>query len=69
MSRWRLLAIIFSFFSVGALMELNRLLISNAPDIAANRKELIPMAIIITAIVVFFAIRFWKKASDSNQIR
>jgi hypothetical protein len=62
MNKWRALAILFTLFSIGMLRETFRIFTSDAPDIPSNRKELIIIAVIITSVVIFFTVRFWRKA-------
>ena len=66
MNKWKGLAILFTLLSIGSLQETYRILTSNAPDIAQNRRELIPMAVIITGLFVFGASKFWFKASNNK---
>jgi hypothetical protein len=66
MSKWKALAILFTLFTIGALKETIRIFTSNAPDIAENRKSLMLMSLIITVAIIFFTIKFWKKASAKN---
>jgi hypothetical protein len=63
MTKWKILAILFTLISFGALKETHRIFTSPTRDIAANRPELMIMAMIMTLVVIFFTIRFWKKAS------
>jgi hypothetical protein len=65
-NKWRTLAILFTPFSIGMLKETFRIFTSDAPDIASNRKELIIIAVIITSVVIFFTLRFWRKALDKR---
>lgn len=67
MNKWKVLAVILTLLSLGALKETFRILTSSAPDIAQNRQDLIPMAVIITSVVIFFTIKFWRKANDKRQ--
>jgi hypothetical protein len=66
MNKWKLLAIVFTLFTLGAFKETLRIFTSSEPDIASNRKELMIMAVILTSVFVYFTIRFWKKASDKR---
>jgi hypothetical protein len=66
MNKWKILAIVFTLFSIGMLKETLRIFTSPAPDIAPNRTGLIIMAITITLVVIFFTIRFWRKASNNR---
>ena len=66
MNKWKALAIFFTIFSFGAVKETIRILTSQDADIATNRAFLIPMTFIMTGIVLFFTIRFWRKASDKK---
>jgi len=66
MTKWKALAIIFTLFSLGSVKETFRIFTSDAPDIAPNRTGLIIMALTITGVIIFFTIRFWKKASDKR---
>jgi hypothetical protein len=66
MNKWKALAIIFTVLSLGSLKETFRILTSDAPDIAPNRTELIIMALTMTGAIIFFTIRFLKKASDKR---
>jgi hypothetical protein len=68
MNRSKVLAILFTLFSLFALRETFRILTSNEPDIAPNRVELSIMAVILTWGFIFVAIRFWKKASDKKPL-
>jgi hypothetical protein len=69
MKNYKALAILFTFLSFGAVSESFRIFTSAAPDIAENRKELILLAIIMTGLFVFLAIKFWQKSSDRNKIK
>lgn len=66
MTKWKGLAILFSVFSFGAIKETFRIFTSLDADIADNRSSLIPMAVIITGVFVFFAIKFWLKSSNQQ---
>ena len=66
MNKWKGLAILFTLLSIGALQETYRILTSNAPDIAQNRRELIPVGVIISGIFVSGAARCWYKASNNR---
>lgn len=66
MNKWKGLAILFSLFSLGSIQETHRILTSSDVDIADNRSSLIPIAIIITGLFIFLAIRFWIKSSNSK---
>lgn len=66
MNKWKVLAIIFTLISVGSIKETYRIFTSSDQDIALNRLELKIMGVIITAVIIFFTIRFWKKASDNR---
>lgn len=66
MNKWKVYAIVMSLIAFGSLKELLRILTSDAPDIAENRTELIPLAILIAGVFVFLAIRFWRKSSNRN---
>jgi len=65
MNRFTTFAIILSLLTFGALQETFRILTSQDKDIAENRSGLIPMAVVITAALGFFAIRFWLKSMRS----
>jgi hypothetical protein len=65
MNKWKAFAILFTLFSIGALKETLRIFTSDAPDIMSNRTELIIISVLITSLIVFLTIRFWKKASDN----
>jgi uncharacterized phage infection (PIP) family protein YhgE len=62
----KVIAIILTLFSLGAIRETFRILTSDAPDVAQNRGSLVPMAILVTGVFVFFAVRFWRKASKEK---
>lgn len=64
MNRGTLLAILFSFLSIGACQETFRILTSSNNDIAENEATLIPMAVVLTLLIIFLAIRFWLKSSN-----
>lgn len=66
MNKWKWLAILFSLLSFGAIQETFRIFTSSAPDIANNRTSLVPMAVIMTGVIVFFAIKFWLKSSNQQ---
>lgn len=63
MNKWKGLAILFLLLSFGAIKETLRILTSSDADIANNRNSLTPMAVIMTALFIFLAIRFWRKSS------
>lgn len=62
MNRNKVLAILFAVLTFGALQEAFRIFTSSAPDIAGNRSELIPVAVIITGVFAWLALLFWKKS-------
>jgi hypothetical protein len=66
MNKWKVLAIVFTLLSIGMLKETFRIFTSNAPDIAPNRTELAIMGIVLSSVIIFFTIRFWKKASEQK---
>ena len=66
MNGWKITAVVFTLISLGALKETFRILTSDAPDIAPNRTELIIMSVSITCIIIFFTVRFWKKANKKS---
>jgi hypothetical protein len=66
MNKWKTLAIIFTLLSLGSLKETIRIFTSDAPDIAPNRTGLSIMALTFTGVIIFFTIRFWKKASEKR---
>ena len=68
MNKWKGLAILFSILSFGAIKETFRIFTSSDADIADNRKSLIPMAVILTGLFIFLAIRFWRKSSDQQRL-
>lgn len=63
MNKWRWLSFLFIFFSFGAVQETYRILTSPDADIAENRTFLIPMALILTSLILFAAIYFWIKSN------
>jgi hypothetical protein len=66
MNKWKALAILFTLITLGAIKETFRILTSSSEDIASNRSELIIMAVILTSILAFFTVRFWKKSTDKH---
>lgn len=66
MSKWKIFALLFTVFSIGAIQESVRIFTSTDPDIAGNRADLIPMAIILTSVFMALAVVFWIKASKKN---
>ena len=68
MNKWKGLAILFSLLSFGAIKETFRIFNSSDRDIADNRNSLIPMAIILTGLFIFLAIRFWRKSSNQERL-
>lgn len=67
MTKWTGLAILFSLLSFGAVQETFRIFTSSDADIADNRSSLMPMAVIITGVFIFFAIKFWIKSSNQQR--
>ena len=61
-STYKILAIIFTIFVLGALSETNRISNSTDADIADNRTGLLIMAISVTVITIVVTIFFWKKS-------
>lgn len=55
MNKWKGLAILFTILSFGALRE--SWIIFNTHDTG-----MIPVAIIMTGLFAFFAIKFWRKS-------
>lgn len=68
MNKWKGLAILFSLLSFGAIKETLRIFTSSDSDIADSRTSLIPMAIIMTGLFIFLAIRFWTKSSKQKEL-
>jgi hypothetical protein len=66
MNKYKALAILFTILLIGALKETLRILTSDAEDIKPNRTELIVMACVFTTIILYFTIRFWKKANEKQ---
>ncbi len=63
MNIYKIPAVFFALFSIGAIKETYRVLTSNDLDIVENRTGLIPVAFIVTGIFIFFAVFFWKKSN------
>ncbi len=68
MNLYKIPAIFFALFSIGAIRETFRVLTSDDLDIAANRNGLIPIAFIMTGIFIFFTIFFWKKSNKPKKL-
>jgi hypothetical protein len=68
MNKWKALAVLFTLLTMGAVQETFRIFTSAAPDIADNRKGLMPFSVIMTGLFLFLAIRFWKKAANSKRL-
>jgi hypothetical protein len=66
MNKWKGLSILFSLLSLGAIQETFRIFTSSDIDIAENRTSLMPMALILTGVFVFFAIKFWLKSFNNK---
>lgn len=66
MNKWKGFAILFCVLSFGAIQETIRIFTSSDADIADNRTSLIPMAVIITGLFIFLAVRFWRKSSKQQ---
>jgi hypothetical protein len=66
MNKWRFLAILFTLISFGSFKETFRIITSSDYDISSNRSFLIPMSLTITGVIIFFTIKFWKKASNKK---
>lgn len=62
MNKWKIYAILMTLVCIGSLKELFRILTSDASDIVNNRFSVLPIAFILTSVVVYFAVRFWRKA-------
>ena len=62
MNTWRIVAIIFSLFSFGAIKESMRIFFSTESNIADNRASLIPIAIIMSGFFITCTVLLWKKA-------
>ena len=60
-SRYKVLAIVFGIFALGAIKETHRIFTSNAQDIAQNRSSLMPMSIIFSVLLIGLSFYFWKK--------
>ena len=67
MNKWKILAILFTLFTFGALKESYRIFTSAAPDIAANRTQLMIIGVVITLSFLVFAIWFWKKSAATKK--
>ena len=66
MNNYRILAIIIGFFAIGSVSETFRILTSDAPDIAHQRGYLSVMAILITGLLIFLTLRFWRKGKGQS---
>ena len=66
MNKWKGLAVLFSLLSFGAIQETFRIFTSSDSDIADNRTSLMPMAVVMTGVIIFFTIKFWLKSSNQQ---
>ena len=66
MNKWKGLAILFSLLSFGAIQETFRIFTSSDSDIADNRISLMPIAVVMTGVIIFFTIKFWLKSSNQQ---
>lgn len=62
MNTWRIIAIIFTLFTYGAVKESLRIFFSSEPDVANNRTSLIPIAIIMSGFFITSTILLWIKS-------
>lgn len=62
----KILAVLFSILSFGALKEASRVFTSSDSDIIENKSWLFPFSIFVPVLFIFFAILFWRKASKQK---
>lgn len=68
MSGQKALAIFFTVLLIGSFRETIRIFTSDEMDIAANRKELIVIAIGMTFLFLFLTIRYWQKVQNRPKL-
>lgn len=66
MSYQKILAILFSILSLGAIKEASRVFTSSDSDIIENKSWLFPFSIFVPVLFILLAILFWKKASKQK---
>lgn len=66
MNKWKVFAILFTFISIGAIKESYRIIVTPESELGSEKSFAIPMAVILTSVIIFFTIRFWKKASGNK---
>jgi hypothetical protein len=67
MNKWKFYAILFTLMSIGGVREIYTVSTSTDPNNVAHRTQFVIMTSIFTAVVLFFTIRFWKKASSEKK--
>jgi hypothetical protein len=67
MTYQKILAVLFSILSFGAIKETSRVFTSSDSDIIENKSWLLPFSVFITILFIFGAILFWKKASKQKR--
>jgi hypothetical protein len=63
MNKWKVYAILLILLGIGNITVTTAILFSDVPGMSPNRSWLMMTSIIITSVVRFFAVRFWRKAS------
>lgn len=67
MSRFKILAIVFSFLAFASVQEAYRILTSMDKDIVENRQWLIIIATNIPLLFLYLSIRYWRKAVNEKR--
>jgi hypothetical protein len=67
MSRFKILAIVFSMLAFGSVQEVYRIFTSMDKDIVENRQWLIIIATNVPLLFLFLSIRFWRKAANEKR--
>lgn len=66
MNKWKFFAILFTFISIGGIKETYRIITTQESELGTEKSFAIPMAVILTSVIIFFTIRFWKKGSGNK---
>lgn len=67
MTYQKILAVLFSILSFGAIKEASRVFTSSDPDIIENKNWLFPLSIFVPVLFIFLAILFWKKSAKQKR--
>jgi hypothetical protein len=61
---YKIAAVVFAIFLLGALSETHRIFMSSSPDIVESRRTLMFMSVAFTSVILGVTVWFWRKSRN-----